>query len=136
MERLERVEVGLAKAEKDSRESVKFEDLGFGSFNKANAWLENNSPEGHFGFIVDFHTAMEHIARQINGKEGLKTMTDLYKLKFMTTNAEAIAITSFEFQIPRFFTEAGSHKVHLDKIGLAHLMGSRRSGKSSYKTSV
>ena len=57
---------------------------------------------------------MEHISRQINGKETLKTMTELYKLKFMTTNAEAIAITSFESQIPKFFTEAGAHKVHKD----------------------
>ena len=114
VERLERVEVGLTRAEKDSGDNVKFEDLGFGSFDDANAWLEMHCPDGHFGFIVDFHIAMEHISRQINGKEGLKTMTDLYKLKFMTTNAEAIAITSFESQIPRFFTEAGAHRVHSD----------------------
>ena len=69
-----------------------------------------------FGFVVDFHITMEHISRQINGKEGLKTMTDLYKLKFMKMNAEAIGITSYESQIPRFFTEAGSHKVHSDKV--------------------
>ena len=112
--RLERVEIGLLKAEKDSSESIRFEDQGFRSFDEVNAWLKNYIPDGHFGFLVDFHTAMEHISRQSNGKETLKTMTNLYKLKFMTTNAEAISITSFESQIPRFFTEAGSHKVHLE----------------------
>ena len=41
-------------------------------------------------------------------------MNELYKLKFMTTNAEAVAITSFSNAVPRFFAEAGAHKVLTD----------------------
>ena len=60
---------------------------------------------------MDFHVVMENIQRQINGVDGPKTMNDLYKFQFMTTNAEAVAITSFSNAIPRFFSEAGLHKV-------------------------
>ena len=64
--------------------------------------------------LVDFHIVMENVQRQINTNDGLKTMNDLYKIKFMTTNAEAVAITSFLNAIPRFFSEAGAHKVLTD----------------------
>ena len=57
---------------------------------------------------------MEHVSRQINGTDGLKTMNDLYKLKFMTTNAEAVAVTSFSNAVPRFFSEASAYKVLSD----------------------
>ena len=61
--------------------------------------------------MVDFHVVMENIQHHINGVEGLKTMDDLYKLKFMTNNAKVVAINSFRNAIPRFFLQAGSHKV-------------------------
>ena len=104
----------FAELRAEQTESIKFADLGFRSYQEGRAWLERYNPDDQIGFLVDFHTVMENVQRQINGVDGLKTMNDLYKLKFMTTNAEAVAITSFSNAVPRFFSEAGSHKVLTD----------------------
>ena len=111
-ERIENMESGISQLQDNVEGAIKFNDLGFKSYNRGRAWLESYCPDAHFGFLIDFSTAMEHIQRQINGKEQLKTMHEYYKLKFMTTHAEAVAISSFEFAVPRFFCKTGGHKVH------------------------
>ena len=111
-ERLENIESSVSTLQDNVEGAIKFHDLGFKSFDEGRAWLESFCPDAHFGFLIDFSTAMEHIQRQINGKEQLKTMHEYYKLKFMTTHAESVAISSFEYTVPRFFCETGSHRVH------------------------
>ena len=111
-ERIENLESTTSQLQDNVEGSIKFHDLGFKSYDDGRSWLESFCPDAHFGFLIDFATAMEHIQRQINGKEQLKTMHDYFKLKFMTTHAEAVAISSFEFAIPRFFCETGGHRVH------------------------
>ena len=110
--RLENMESGLSQLQDNIEGAIKFNDLGFKSYDEGRAWLESYCPDAHFGFLINFLTAMEHIQRQINGKEQLKTMHEYFKLKFMTTHAEAVAISSFEYLIPRFFCKTGGHKVH------------------------
>ena len=111
-DRIESLESTVLQLQDNVEGAIKFHDLGFKSYEEGRAWLETYCPDAHFGFLMDFATAMEHIQRQINGKEQLKTMHDYFKLKFMTTNAEAVAISSFEYTTPRFFCETGGHKVH------------------------
>ena len=113
-EQIQGLTLSITELRADQAESIKFADLGFRSYQEAASWSERFNPDDSFGFLVDFHIVMENVQRQINGVDGLKTMNDLYKLKFMTTNAEAVAITSFSNAIPRFFSEAGAHKVLTD----------------------
>ena len=89
---------------------IKFHGLDFTSKDQADAWLELHSPQGDFGFLVDFHTLMEHVHHSITGVDSLKQLQNVYKLK-LSTISESLAITSFEVSSPRFFHNAGVHVV-------------------------
>ena len=110
MSRLSRLEQELAKSKAADGEGVGFHNLGFQSRNEANAWLELHAPKNQFGFIVDFHTVMEHIHQQITGMDSLAALGKLYKLR-LKTMSESVAMTSFEVQSPRFLTSSGAHSV-------------------------
>ena len=47
-------------------EGINFNNMGFRSKNDSDAWIETHTPGGNFGFVVDFHTMMEHNC----GKQG------------------------------------------------------------------
>ena len=89
-------------------EAIKFHNLGFRDKAESDAWLEIHAPEGHFGLIVDFHTLMEHIHHSITGVDAMKQLQSVYKLK-LSTISEALAVTSFEVNMPRFLSKSGAH---------------------------
>ena len=108
--RLSKVEQEATRAKSSDGESVMFHNLGFRSKREADAWLVINAPKQEFGYLVDFHTAMEHINQQITGMDSLSSLGKLYKLKLRTIS-EGVAITSFENNNPRFLTSSGAHAV-------------------------
>ena len=91
-------------------EAIKFNNIGFPSKFESDAWLELHMPEGNFGYLIDFHTLMEHIHHAITGVDSLKQLQNVYKLK-LSTIAESLAVTSFEVSLPRFLSSSGAHTV-------------------------
>ena len=77
---------------------------------QSDAWLDLHAPNGNFGYIIDFHTMMEHIHHSITGVDSLKQLQNVYKLK-LTTISEALAVTSFEVTSPRFLNTSSVHVV-------------------------
>ena len=104
------LEKDTAKLSLQGEGTIQFHNLGFHGKSDSDAWLELHSPGGGFGFVVDFHTLMEHIHHAITGVDALKQLQTVYKLK-LTTISEALAVTSFEVPIPRFLSKSGAHNV-------------------------
>ena len=90
--------------------AIQFYNLGFTSKSESDAWLELNSPGGNFGYLVNFHTVMEHIHQAITDVDALKQLQNVYKLKLQTIS-EALSVTSFEVSTPRFLSSSGLHAV-------------------------
>ena len=91
-------------------EGINFNNMGFRSKKDSDAWIETYTPGGNFDFLVDFHTMMEHINHNITGVDALKQLQNVYKLK-LSTLSEALSVTSFEANVPRFLSKAGAHSV-------------------------
>ena len=108
--RVTRLEQEITRSRAAEGDGVGFNNSGFQSRNEANAWLELHAPKNQFGFIVDFHTIMEHIHQQITSMDSLASLGKLYKLR-LKTMSEIVAMTSFEVQSPRFLTSSGAHAV-------------------------
>lgn len=116
--RIAEAESALAKLSVTSNASaIKFHNMGFPSRNEADAWVETNDPHGHFGLIVDFHIALEHMEQSISGVDSLSRMQTLYKLK-IRNNTEALCVNSFERQIPKFLSTTSTHQVWDNKTSL------------------
>ena len=60
--------------------------------------------------MIDFHIMMEHIEQTIRGVDALARLEKVHKIRLLS-NAEAVAISSFQAMIPRFFTKQGEHQV-------------------------
>ena len=95
------VEQEVARQRASDGDGISFFNLGFRSKKESGAWLELNAPKKQFGFLVDFHTVMEHIHQQITGMDSLSSLGSLYQLK-LKTMSEGVAMTSFELSEPRF----------------------------------
>ena len=54
-----------------------------------------HAPVTSFGFIIDFHTLVEHFHHAITGTDALKQLQTIYKLK-VSTLSEALSPNSFE----------------------------------------
>ena len=108
--RMKSLEQEVARNRQADGDAVAFFNLGFRSKKEADAWLVMNAPKGNFGYMVDFHTVMEHVHHQITGIDSLSSLGKLYKLK-LSTISESLAMTSFETIDPRFLTASGSHSV-------------------------
>ena len=108
--RMTKVEQEVVRVGASEGENILFYNLGFRSKTESDAWLEINAPQQEFGYLVDFHTVMEHIQQQITGMDSLASLGKLYKLQLRTIS-EAVAITSFENHNPRFLTSTGAHAV-------------------------
>ena len=70
-ERLKILEQESARSRASEGAAVGFHNLGFRSKTEPKAWLQLNAPIDQFGFIVDFHTVMEHVHQQITGVDSL-----------------------------------------------------------------
>ena len=108
--RMMALEQEVARNRQADGEAVCFFNLGFRSKKESDAWLILNAPKEFFGYLVDFHTVMEHVHHQITGIDSLSSLGKLYKLK-LSTISESLSMTSFETTEPRFLTASGSHCV-------------------------
>jgi len=112
-ERMKTLEVELASLRSTQDKTVvKFGQLGFRSQHDCTAWLQQHHPEDEFGLLVDFHLVMEHVFVQINGQKLLANLEKIYKMDLRSNN-QALAISSFETRLPRFFTQ--DSKIHVKK---------------------
>jgi hypothetical protein len=110
LDRLDLFEIKLGKelASTDTG-AIKFGSLGFRTPVEAFALLAIECPSNAFGLLVDPHMVLKHVFANINGVNVLKSMETLCKIK-LTTVSEGLAISSFERDIPKFFSVAG-HRV-------------------------
>jgi hypothetical protein len=67
-------------------------------------------PKHHCGLVVDIHIVIEHVHFCISGQDSIGQMDKSFKFKIKTL-ADAIAMTSFETKIPRYFSQSSAHKV-------------------------
>jgi len=104
-------ELAALRSSKDST-VIKFGQLGFRSQQDCTAWLQLHHPGNEFGLLVDFHLVMEHVFVQINGQKLLANLEKIYKMDLRSNN-QALAISSFEGRLPRFFSQ--DSKVHVKK---------------------
>jgi len=115
MEKMEVLEKELSalRSSKDSS-VIKFGQLGFRSQHDCTAWLQQHHPDDEFGLLVDFHLVMEHVFVQINGQKLLANLEKIYKMDLRSNN-QALAFTSFETRLPRFFTQDSKFHVKKDE---------------------
>ena len=105
-------ELASLRASKDST-AIKFGRLGFRTQSDCSSWLQTHHPSDEFGLLVDFHLVMEHVFVQINGQKLLANLEKIYKMDLRSNNNQALAISSFETRLPRFFSQ--DLKVHVRK---------------------
>jgi len=115
LQRFESLEVELSslRAAKDST-VIKFGQLGFRTQLDCTSWLQTHHPADEFGLLVDFHLVMEHVFVQINGQKLLANLEKIYKMDLKSNN-QALAISSFETRLPRFFTQDSKLHVRRDE---------------------
>jgi len=84
-------------------EAIKFGQLGFRSSRESDAWVVTHHPGDDFGLLVDFHLVMEHVYVQMTGQKLISNLEKIYKMSLRNNN-QALAISSFEARLPRFFS--------------------------------
>jgi len=84
-------------------EAIKFGQLGFRSSKESDAWVITHHPGEDFGLLVDFHLVMEHVYVQMTGQKLISNLEKIYKMALRNNN-QALAISSFETRLPRFFS--------------------------------
>jgi hypothetical protein len=89
------------------KESVKFCNLGFRTFQDASAWIDIHFPDYSFGLIMSAFTVLEHIHSSFTGQLSLEHLNHLYKLKIDNLN-KGYAITSFDSRWPKYFMKGQS----------------------------
>lgn len=84
--------------------SIKFFGLTFRGHGEAESWVSDNLDSDSYGLIVDAHLALEHVYQQAFSDEGaIKELNVLYKIK-IDNIAQSLAISSFDYAVPRFFS--------------------------------
>ena len=106
-------EITTLKAAHDSS-AIRFGKLGFRTSAEANLWVEVHHPGQDFGLLMDFHLIMEHLNVQMTGQKLMSNFEKIHKMK-LESNNQALAISSFETRIPRFFSSEGSFYVKKDE---------------------
>ena len=106
-------EIKTLKAASDSA-AIRFGQLGFRTAAEADLWIEMHHPGQDFGLLMDFHLTMEHINVQLTGQKLMSNFEKIHKMK-LESNNQALAISSFETRIPRFFSTDGSTYVRKDE---------------------
>jgi len=84
-------------------DAIKFGQLGFRSAKDCDGWMELHHPEEDFGLLVDFHLVMEHLYVQTTGQKLMSNLEKVYKMSLRNNN-QALAISSYEARVPRFFS--------------------------------
>jgi len=114
-EKISDLERELASYRSSKDDSViKFGQLGIRNPREMNSWMETNHPGENFGMLVDFHLVMEHIQVQITGQKLISNLEKIYKMS-LDSNNQALAISSFETRVPRFFSSESKNYVRKDE---------------------
>jgi len=95
-------ELSALRANYDA-EAIKFGQLGFRSAKECDSWVVTHHPGEDFGLLVDFHLVMEHVHVQMTGQKLISNLEKIYKMALRNNN-QALAISSFEARLPRFFS--------------------------------
>jgi len=103
LEALER-EMRIVRSSNDSS-VIKYSNLGFRSQKECDAWIEINQPSDDYGLLIDFNGLMEHVWTQIVGQKILTNLEKVYKMK-LSSNNQAVTLTSFETRIQNSFVES------------------------------
>ena len=85
-------------------------NLGLPPKGESDAWLDVHITDGNFGFIIDFHTFLEHIHHTITGGDSLQQLHSVYKLK-LSTISDLLAVIFFKVSTPHFMSSSGAHLV-------------------------
>jgi len=115
LERMAALEREIASLRSNSdATSIKFGQLGFRGNKDCDSWMEAHHPGGDFGLLVDFHLVMEHVHVQMTGQKLMSNLEKIYKMS-LDSNNQALAISSFESRLPRFFTHESKSHIRKDE---------------------
>lgn len=102
---------------------IKFFGLTFRGHIEAETWVADNLDSDSFGLIVDVHLVLEHIYHQAFSDDGaVKELNGLYKIK-IDNITQGLAISSFDYSMPRFFSvvpSAANKKPKIRKPDSSH----------------
>ena len=54
------LEKEISKLALTEEKAIKIFNLGFSSEGESDVWLDLHLPQGNFGYVIDFHTLLEH----------------------------------------------------------------------------
>jgi len=94
--------------------AIKFGQLGLRNVKELSSWMEIHFPEEDYGYLVDCHIVFEHVHVQISGQKLMSNLEKIYKMSLRSNN-QALAITSFEARLPRFFSTDNKHYIRKDE---------------------
>lgn len=109
-DKLDQIQVDVNKRMEEHSDGISYHNLGFRDPSEADSWIEEHSPQGKYGLMIDFHIMMEHIEQKVRGVDALARLEKVHKIK-LPSNSEAVAISSFQSMIPRFFSKPGEYLV-------------------------
>ena len=90
--------------------AIRFNKLGFKSFDEASSWYAINVPHDNLGLVVDFHTVMENIYNKSSRFDVIKKLEHVYKIE-LSDISQATSMASFESCLPKVFMKdsTGEH---------------------------
>ena len=99
-------QVNSLTSRQDER-AIKFNKLGFKTYEEAGAWYAVNVHHDSFGLVVDFHTVMENIYNKTSRLDVIKKLEHVYKIQ-LTDISQATSMASFESSIPKVLIKEAS----------------------------
>ena len=109
-DKIDTFQSGVTKMSDGHSNVISYHNLGFRNTGEADTWIEEHSPHGKYGLMIDFHIMIEHIEQKVRGVDALARLEKVHKIH-LPSNTEAVAISSFQTMIPRFFSKPGEHQV-------------------------
>jgi len=94
--------------------AIKFGQLGLRNVKELSSWMEIHFPNEDYGYLVDCHIVFEHVHVQISGQKLMSNLEKIYKMSLRSNN-QALAITSFESRLPRFFSTDSKNYIRKDE---------------------
>ena len=93
---------GIIKSITSSKDeqAIKFNKLGFKSFDEAGLWYTTNAAGDYFGLVVDFHTLMENINNKMTTVDVMAKLEHAYKIK-LDDLSQATSMGSYESEVPK-----------------------------------
>ena len=87
-------------------QAIRFNKMGFKSFDEAGSWYKTNTTGDFFGLVVDFHTLMENINNKMTTIDIMSKLEHVYKIK-LDDLSQATSMGSYESEVPKVFMKEG-----------------------------